>query len=407
MKGRLLLVVVLVALVSAAAAPAGMIVPPPAESLYPHWLADGTHIVFQGAYSASGLVPTPAQYVAGDDGAGFRPATAADAPARPDVARSTDGTRLAFFDAGDLWTSALDGTARKQLTHNVDPGGGTQPIAWSPDGKHIAFGCCGYSGSADLLHIDVVDVDGKHLHRVHRGDNVAWLSPTSLAVGVEGYATTIYRVDIGGTHATALVTGYYSPGGFDVSSDGTQIAFTADVGSYYDAGSAVYAARTSGADVDVRRVSPDVCSVKSSLFALRGSCIDGTNAADRLIGTTYGDVVVAGPGNDVIRAGGGNNVIQAQWGNDSIASGAKADYVFAGAGNDVVRSGGGSDTINPGPGRDLVFAGTGSDHIIANDGERDVIDCGPGDDSVRADSFDVLRNCEHVGRFAPDPEQGF
>lgn len=406
MKDRLLLVV-LAALVLAAAAPAGMIVPPPAESLYPHWLADGMHVVFRGAYSATGFVPTAASYVASDDATDFRPATAADAPARPDIARSPDGTRAAFVEDGDLWTSALDGSARKQLTHDVDPGGGQQPIAWAPDGKHIAFGCCGYAGSADRLYVDVVDVDGKHLHRVHYGDNVAWISATSLAVGFEGYSTTIYRVGVDGTHATALVTGYYSPGGFDVSPDGTQIAFTAEVGSYYDTGPAVYVARTSGVDADVRRVSPDVCSVKSTLFILRGRCIDGTNGADRLIGSAFGDVVVAGPGNDVIRAGGGNNVIQAQWGDDSIASGAKADYVFAGGGNDVVRSGGGSDTINPGPGRDLVFAGTGSDHIIANDGERDVIDCGPGDDSVRGDSLDILRSCEHVRRVPPDPEQNF
>jgi Ca2+-binding RTX toxin-like protein len=81
--------------------------------------------------------------------------------------------------------------------------------------------------------------------------------------------------------------------------------------------------------------------------------------------------------------------------------------VYAGGGNDVVRSGGGADTINPGPGRDLVLAGAGSDHIIANDGERDVIDCGPGDDGVRADSRDLVRNCEHVRRVPPDPEQNF
>jgi Ca2+-binding RTX toxin-like protein len=407
MQGRLLVVVALVALVSAAAAPAGLNVQSPAQSLFPHWLPDGIHVVFQGTYLAPGLDPAAEQYLAADDGTGFRLARAADAPARPDIARSPDGTRVAFVDGSDLWTSALDGTARKRLTHDVDPGGGQPPIAWSPDGKHIAFGCCGYIGNADKLYVDVVDIDGKHLHRVHRGDSVAWLSSTSLAVGFEGYSTTIYRVDIDGTHATALVTGYYSPGGFDVSPDGTQIAFTAKVGSYYDVGPAVYVARTSGSDVDVRRVSPDVCTFKSSLFTLRGRCMEGTNGADRLIGSAFGDVVVAGPGNDVIRAGGGDNEIQAQWGNDSIASGAKADYVSAGDGNDVVRSGGGPDTINPGPGRDLVSAGTGSDHIIANDGERDVIDCGPGYDSVRADSLDVLTNCEHVRRVAPDPEQNF
>jgi hypothetical protein len=48
------------------------------------------------------------------------------------------------------------------------------------------------------------------------------------------------------------------------------------------------------------------------------------------------------------------------------------------------------------PGNDIVFAGRGPDYIYANDGQRDVIDCGPGDDRVRADKIDLLRNCEHV-----------
>ena len=352
---RRLLVVMLFALAAGASATAGLNIQPPAQSLYPQWLADDSHVVFQGNYLAAGFAP----YVAADDGTGFRPGTAADAPARPDIARSPDGTRVAFFDGGDVWTSALDGTGRTRLTHGVDPGGGRQPIAWSPDGMHIAFGCCAHAGSPGQLYIDVVDTDGEHLHRVHRGNNVAWLSPTSLAVGFEGYSTTIYRVDVDATRATALVTGYYSLGGFDVSPDGTQIAFVEEVGGYYDTGPAVYVARTSGVDVDVRRVSPDVCSVTTSLVVLRGRCIDGSNGDDRLIGSGFGDVIVAGPGNDVIRAGGGDNVIQAQWGNDSITGGAEADYVYAGGGDDVVRSGGGADTINPGPGRDLVLAGAG------------------------------------------------
>jgi hypothetical protein len=33
---------------------------------------------------------------------------------------------------------------------------------------------------------------------------------------------------------------------------------------------------------------------------------------------------------------------------------------------------------------------------VADDGQRDVIDCGPGDDRVSADRVDVTRHCEHV-----------
>jgi len=37
------------------------------------------------------------------------------------------------------------------------------------------------------------------------------------------------------------------------------------------------------------------------------------------------------------------------------------------------------------------------------DGRRDVIDCGPGDDCVRADKIDLLFRCECVSIAAPGP----
>jgi hypothetical protein len=43
------------------------------------------------------------------------------------------------------------------------------------------------------------------------------------------------------------------------------------------------------------------------------------------------------------------------------------------------------DYINLGPGRDRVFAGAGPHAVVANDGQRDLIDCGSGDDRARVD----------------------
>jgi hypothetical protein len=48
--------------------------------------------------------------------------------------------------------------------------------------------------------------------------------------------------------------------------------------------------------------------------------------------------------------------------------------------------------------RDKICALAGNDQIRARDGRRDVIDCGPGQDRVRADRLDVTRNCERVFR---------
>jgi hypothetical protein len=76
----------------------------------------------------------------------------------------------------------------------------------------------------------------------------------------------------------------------------------------------------------------------------------------------------------------------------------KADNLKGGAGADTIRAGAGNDRINPGKGRDTVFGGAGNDTIQAADKTRDVIDCGPGRDSVVADKIDVLKGCERVKR---------
>jgi hypothetical protein len=402
MRGACLVAVLPLALICAAgAAWGGLNVPPPADSMDPQWLPDGHHLVLRGSYLPIPSSDPQALYVAADDGSGFGPAAGAEIPARPDVARSPDGARVAFVTDGEVWTSALDGGAPQQVTQGADASADTQPPAWSPDGGKIAFYCCGDR----IATIEVIDVDGANLHRVHRGGSVAWVSPTELAVGLDGYATTIYRVGVDGRNARPIVTGY-NGGRFDVSPDGTQIAFASPMGWAYDSGLAVYVADTSGLDERVRLVSPTVCSVESTLFSEpHGRCISGTNGDDVLVGSRIGDLIVAGPGDDVIRAGGGQNIVQAQWGDDTISAGPKIDFIDAGAGNDLIRSGGGNDRVNPGPGRDVVHAGAGNDIVVANDGERDIIDCGRGEDRVLADRVDVLTSCEHVTYAPPDPDQ--
>ena len=100
-----------------------------------------------------------------------------------------------------------------------------------------------------------------------------------------------------------------------------------------------------------------------------GKTIKGTAKADRLTGTA---------GADTIHGNGGN---------DRISGGAGADKLYGDAG---------SDTINPGAGRDSAYGGAGSDTIQARDGERDVIDCGAGRDTVVADKTDTVKGCETV-----------
>ena len=176
------------------------------------------------------------------------------------------------------------------------------------------------------------------------------------------------------------------------------------VGWTYGDGTALYAALTDGSSEPVR-LTPTPCTIhpQHTGSALRGRCLDGSDGPDLLFGTLRGDVIIGGSGDDTIRAGDGQNVIEAQWGDDDIRAGSGPDLVDASDGNDEISTAAGSDRTIPGPGSDTVYSGRGPDYVYANDGQRDVIDCGPGDDRVRADRIDVLRRCEHVYVALPAP----
>ena len=113
---------------------------------------------------------------------------------------------------------------------------------------------------------------------------------------------------------------------------------------------------------------------------------------------------------DVTGTGAGSTTLIGSPGADRLRSFDYADHVEGRGGDDQIEAGNGDDVIDPGPGRDTVVAdagagscnflecrGTyGNDVIHARDGERDSIECGPGNDAVEADAIDVLSNCETV-----------
>jgi hypothetical protein len=124
--------------------------------------------------------------------------------------------------------------------------------------------------------------------------------------------------------------------------------------------------------------------------------------------------VVGGQGNDAQQGGPGNDLLVGGPGNDDQDGGAGNDAVFANGGNDVSHGGAGNDRLfalarvdvhgSGDTAGDTVYGDDGTDRIFVRDGERDVVDCGAGDDRVRADFQDVVNtNCEHVVRAAPRP----
>lgn len=99
--------------------------------------------------------------------------------------------------------------------------------------------------------------------------------------------------------------------------------------------------------------------------------LSGGEAPDNLGGTGGGDVLLGRGGGDV---------------------------VFGRGGNDVVSGGAGGDAVYGDSGRDVLLGGPGDDHLYADDGQRDSVSCGPGRDTVFADTFDMVSGCEVDGK---------
>lgn len=238
-----------------------------------------------------------------------------------------------------------------------------------------------------------------------------WLSndlirfQTNLGTHTSSYESYIVAPDGTGLRpATREEAGALPASPTTISPDRLTTVVPDVVGWTYADGTTLYAAATDGSREPIR-LTPTPCTIhpRYTGSALRGRCLDGSDGPDLLVGTPVGDVIIGGSGADTIRASDGRNVIEAQWGDDDIRAGSGPDLVDAGDGNDTVRTGAGSDRIGLGHGNDTVYAGRGPDYVFANDGRRDVIDCGPGDDRVRVDKIDVLRRCEHVYIAPPAP----
>jgi hypothetical protein len=100
-------------------------------------------------------------------------------------------------------------------------------------------------------------------------------------------------------------------------------------------------------------------------------------------------------------------VIKGTGGPDTLRGTAKADHISGRGGNDHLFDLAGNDVLVGGPGRDSIQGGAGVDRIQVRDGERDVVSCGAGRDTVVGDQRDFARaDCEVVlrkTRGAPTP----
>jgi hypothetical protein len=127
----------------------------------------------------------------------------------------------------------------------------------------------------------------------------------------------------------------------------------------------------------------------------RATRVWGLEGADGLIGSTSrAACLLGGPGRDLLALNRGGGLAYGNQGRDTIT------------GSDL------GDVIEAGYDTDGVAAGAGDDRIGARDGSAEVVDCGPGLDTVKADRRDVLIACESVDvtgpsalRLSPSPSE--
>ncbi|MGN0932397.1 calcium-binding protein [Falsigemmobacter intermedius] len=106
--------------------------------------------------------------------------------------------------------------------------------------------------------------------------------------------------------------------------------------------------------------------------------IDGTDAAERLIG---------GDGNDRLNGQGGDDLIHGGEGHDTLSGGAGNDSISGGLDNDILRGGAGADILYGGSGHDTLYGGSEDDRLHGNGG-RDLIYGGEGNDTLSGGTGD-------------------
>ena len=150
-----------------------------------------------------------------------------------DVARSPDGTRIAFSsgrnDRLDIYVSAADGAAPLQLTRSRAD---DREPTWSPDGATIAF-TSNRDGDYDIY---IVNADGSGQRRLvdgEAGDYEPDWSPDGRTIAFTSNRAgddEIFVVAADGGAVRQLTENNRRDGEADWSPDGARIAFTGDRG---------------------------------------------------------------------------------------------------------------------------------------------------------------------------------
>ena len=124
---------------------------------------------------------------------------------------------------------------------------------------------------------------------------------------------------------------------------------------------------------DIVRFSNDILQPLRIYAGIGDDFIEGGGGKDKIFGDAGDDTLLGQGGNDLLRGEGGN------------------DRLTGGAGNDRLYGGDGRDGLRGEAGRDTMTGEAGNDSLFAKDGERDLLDGGPGKDRGEWDKEDARK----------------
>ncbi len=118
--------------------------------------------------------------------------------------------------------------------------------------------------------------------------------------------------------------------------------------------------------------------------------LNGSAAANHLLGMRGNDTVFAGAGNDTVEGGAGDDLLGGGGDDDLLMGGAGADDIFGAAGNDTLLGGDGNDLLGTAGGNDSAEGGAGNDEAWGAAG-NDTLRGDAGMDTLGGgDGFDLL-----------------
>jgi Tol biopolymer transport system component len=375
----------------------------------PSWSPDGTRIAF--------IHMTQLGDDAGHGRLEVMPAAGGDAQVLSDdpvdvvnhqaPAWSPDGTEIAYSTSvngrpspvtqivtgRDLYIVRADGSGERRLTESSERNVADADPTWSSDGRELAFETFDRDGPA-VSTIYAVNRDGTCEHRLADvpGRRPAWQPNVS---------TPSYQcADLSVTAHSPRTQGSAGPMIVTVLNEGTE-PLTGVTLTSKSVAATVLSARTPLGSCAVTAGSV-ACMIGN--LAPRQS-VDVTVRVDSRLVTQAIGLVLGG----IVTFTGHAAEQEESLENNSISlevETTRCTIGTAGSGrivgtifDDRVCGQSGADVIVPGAGKDTVWAGGGNDVIDVRDGEKDVVHCGPGRDTVYADRIDVVASdCERVFR---------